>query len=1184
MGLHRLTAGAGYTYLLKHTAAGDCDRLGHEPLVAYYQASGNPPGRWMGSGLTGLDDGAADSRLTAGTVVVEEAMAHLFGAGRNPRTGAPLGRPYPMITPTAARIAAQVAALPAGMGQEARVAAVAAIHRVELGRAAPHAVAGFDLTFTPPKSVSTFWALADPPTQAAILAAHRDAVAQTLTFVEQRALFTRTGHGGCRQEPTRGLLAAGFDHWDSRAGDPNLHTHVVVANKVQGVDGGWRSVDSRALHHAVVAASETYDALLADALSRALPVRWSWTNRGPRRSPVLDLVGVEPALVSEFSSRTTQIDEAMTAQLAAFYSAHGRGPNRVEVVRLRAAVTRSTRPAKTVHSLRDLVAGWVARATGRTGRSAAELTAAVMGQGFVRPLRAGQVPDEVVEHLAGLVLEQVMVRRSTWTRWNVHSEAARATRGLTMATPTDRLALLDAVTDTVLARCVSVEAPSVLIASGRYARPDGTTVFDRVGEDQHTHLDVLAAEARLLTALHELDAPAAHESVSVVATTTGGRVRLADDQQAAAATVTGSGRRVDVLVGPAGAGKTTALLAVRTAWEQTWGRGSVIGLATSSTAAAQLAAALGVGCENTAKWIHESVGLAAASRAAILTQLAERAATTVGDPLRARTAATAINALTREQARWTLHPGQLVIVDEASLAPTRTLDILVEQARAAGAKVLLVGDDAQLGAVDAGGAFALLAERGTPARLTSLWRFAHRWEADATIALRLGDPRVLPLYDEHGRIHSGPAEAMLEDAYTAWTTDTEAGLTSVLIAPDAASVAALNGRAHRDRVSDGLVLPGGVTTDSGDQIGVGDRVVTRANDRRLRLPGGGWVRNGDLWDVTATHPNGALTLTPIPTRNAAGARAGGSVQVPSGYVAAHVEHGYASTTHRSQGLTADTAHVLAHAGMTRENLYVAMSRGRATNHVYVATDTVDPDCEATPTAHATTDPHEVLATILATPGAQTSATATIAARQDHAESLAHLDPIRRTLLADAAHARWTTRLTQAGLPEMVAGALLSAPDAGRLLVDLERLASLTPRPGPVVRGLLASLDEAVPPDELAGDLHRAASDWVARHTADPHDLHPIASSVGLDPDGLALLGQVDAAISARFTALTGHALQGPPPWLAGLGPEPTTPAGRTAWLDAVAATAARLDQTTVPTLRPATTPALADHPTVALTP
>jgi hypothetical protein len=251
MSMHKLSAGAGYQYLLRHTCSADVQRDPSTPLTAYYAASGYPPGQWMGSGLTGLGP-----TLAAGSVVTEEAMGALYGKGRDPVTGTPLGKAYPTYRTAAERIAARVATLPAGLAGPERAEAIGRIKQAEGERRTPVAVAGFDLTFTLPKSASVLWGLADPPTQQRIAAAHRVAVADTLTFVEERALFTRTGVHSCAQVATRGMIAAGFEHWDTRSADPNLHTHVVIANKVQGPDGRWRTVDSHALHHAVVAVSE----------------------------------------------------------------------------------------------------------------------------------------------------------------------------------------------------------------------------------------------------------------------------------------------------------------------------------------------------------------------------------------------------------------------------------------------------------------------------------------------------------------------------------------------------------------------------------------------------------------------------------------------------------------------------------------------------------------------------------------------------------------------------------------------------------------------------------------------------------------------------------------------------------------------------------------------------------------
>ena len=129
---------------------------------------------------------------------------------------------------------------------------------------------GYDLTFSPVKSVSTLWAVADPAVAAVIERAHQAAVKDALTFIEEHALFTRTGPQGIRQVNVRGLVAAAFTHRDSRAGDPDLHTHVAVANKVQTLDGRWLSIDGRVLFKANVAASETYNTALEQHLRDTL--------------------------------------------------------------------------------------------------------------------------------------------------------------------------------------------------------------------------------------------------------------------------------------------------------------------------------------------------------------------------------------------------------------------------------------------------------------------------------------------------------------------------------------------------------------------------------------------------------------------------------------------------------------------------------------------------------------------------------------------------------------------------------------------------------------------------------------------------------------------------------------------------------------------------------------------------
>ncbi len=164
--------------------------------------------------------------------------------------------------------------------------------------------------------------------------AHHSAVAEALAFLEQRVASTRVGHAGAQGMAVSGLVAAAFDHWDTRAGDPNLHTHLVIANKVQGVDGKWRSLDGRRLHKAAVAVSELYDDLVADRLAEVLPAGWSHRDRGRGRTPAFEVDGIDDGLLAEFSQRSTQVTARTRELAAAFRTEHGRCPSRVEQTRL----------------------------------------------------------------------------------------------------------------------------------------------------------------------------------------------------------------------------------------------------------------------------------------------------------------------------------------------------------------------------------------------------------------------------------------------------------------------------------------------------------------------------------------------------------------------------------------------------------------------------------------------------------------------------------------------------------------------------------------------------------------------------------------------------------------------------------------------------------------------------------
>ena len=359
-----MSAGDGFRYLLKTVVAGDGNRDLTTPLTRYYQEKGTPPGFWMGSGVHGVGLG----ELEAGGEVAESHLQLLLGLGCDPVTGEPLGKAWSKFKTAAQRIDARIRMLPDELRVAERAEAITDIEAEERVRDRRCAVAGFDYTFSVPKSVSTLWAVADGGTQAYIVQAHHSAVAEVIDLMERDVAMTRIGSdaggGSVAQVDVLGVIATAYDHYDSRSADPQLHTHVVVANKVQGAhDGKWRTLDGRPMHAAVVALSEHYNAILADHLTRDLGLGWEIRERGERRNPAFEIRGVPDVLMGEFSSRSRDIETAANVLIAEYVNKRGGRPSAKTILRLRAEATLTTRPEKTVHSLADLTVQWRDRAS-----------------------------------------------------------------------------------------------------------------------------------------------------------------------------------------------------------------------------------------------------------------------------------------------------------------------------------------------------------------------------------------------------------------------------------------------------------------------------------------------------------------------------------------------------------------------------------------------------------------------------------------------------------------------------------------------------------------------------------------------------------------------------------------------------------------------------------------------------
>ena len=814
---------------------------------------------------------------------------------------------------------------------------------------------------------------------------------------------------------------------------------------------------------------------------------------------------------------------------------------------------------KTHHSLAELTDGWRERAATFVGHDTAAWVATLAERNDLPALCTSDLADAILEDAAAAAVEKVAERRATFSRANVLAEVHRQLHGVRFTTPDERIAVAERTCDLAVARCLLISAPELHTTPGHLRRPDDTSRFRAKNNGVYTTTTLLEAEVRLLDAGRRVAGPAVTRAT--VAAITGANLPGRDhglslDQAFAVEQVATSGRSLDVLLGPAGTGKSTTMAGLRAVWEAEHGPGSVLGLAPSAAAAEVLAAELGIGTENTAKWCHEH--RQEAERVAKITQL-RQALVDPGTSLRHRsTLRSRVAQMQAEVEAWRLGAGQLVIVDEASLAGTFALDELVSAAGDVGAKVLLVGDGAQLSAVEAGGMFAALVHvrDGFVPALSDVRRFRNEWEKTASLELRVGSEDAIDAYQAHGRIEEGGREQMLDALYRAWKTDTEAGRVSLMIAGDLGTVNELNVRARADRIVAGTVAEHGVSVAGGATAGVGDRVVTRENDR-TRATGRRWVRNGDQWTVTAIDTDGSTTVTRL--------HGAGKLRLPAAYVAEHVELAYASTAHRSQGRTVDTAHTMVLATTSREVLYVSATRGRESNRLYVDTH-YDPDPETSHDAMAEpVTARHVLAGVLRREGADLAAHEMIRRDHDEAEGMERLSAEYLTLATIAQASRWDVLLARSGLTDDELAAVQASDARGPLLAAFRNaeargldIETALPR---LVAG--RSLADA---DDITSVLHHRVERWTnaaaGRRPARDNliaGLIPRARGVK-DPELATALAERVLAMQDRARTLAAQAVEAGRPWVTGLGNPPIGPTRRERWLREVSTVAAYRDR------------------------
>jgi conjugative relaxase-like TrwC/TraI family protein len=772
----------------------------------YLSGHGESPGRWYGAGAASL--GLEGEASVAGFQAMFE--------GRDPTTGELLGRQH--------------------------------------GR---NAVPAFDVVLRPTKSVSILYGLGDPATGRAVLRAHHAGLAEAVGYLDEH-LGARRGHSGHEHVSGQGVLAVGFDHRTSREGDPLLHTHLVVANRVQGSDGRWTALDGRDLYRHRLAADAIYRATYQRELVRTLGVEWTAADRHGNR----ELQGMPEEFIRGFSKRTSQIDAELDRL---------RTDGRERTPRLVKWTVQATRKPKQHETPDTLYGRWrqeaaerghdpdtlVRQVTSRTPNRDQDQTVseAVAGRLFDR--LAGS--DGLTEHASTFTHPDVMVALGA---------------GLAGA---DR-AELEALADRFLVeRAVSVVADRTL-EERRWSTPE-----------------LLAVEQRLVAAATgrtgEQTARVSHQAMreALAAHPTAGA-----DQQAMVRDLCQGGQGVAVMVGWAGTGKTFALGIARHAWQLDGCRllaSAPTGIATMSLQ--------GEGFEDVATCDR-----------------------LLGD---------------LERGQEQLDARTVLVVDEAGMVGSRKLTRLLEHAQEAQAKVVLVGDDRQLAAIDAGGGFRALRLRLGASELTENRRQQQAWEREALELVRSGlVEEAVAAYRAHDRVvaaDSKPAAtlALLQDWWAAWQqAEQDPAQEVVVLAARRTEVDRLNTACQELLAARGRLGPERLQVMD-RQLAVGDRVVCGHNAiAELGLA------NGTRGIVTALDPE-VRTLT----LRLDGAH-GRQVTLPRSYLDGRkqgernrrVDLAYATTGHRAQGLTRGRALVRLTGTEDVNWLYVQLSRARQDTRLY----------------------------------------------------------------------------------------------------------------------------------------------------------------------------------------------------------------------------------------------------------
>jgi conjugative relaxase-like TrwC/TraI family protein len=891
----------------------------------YTGAAGEPPGYWQGAGAGAL--GLADQ-------VDAAVMRALYHEDVGPDGQVLARRQRPGNYPAAAgslhkRIEAEVADEVAAAGGIITPEEIREI-RLRLRAQWRNRVPFYDYTFSAPKSVSVLWASlltasaearadgreADAEQLEAqaeqIRTALRRANGRMIALAEQRAAYVRTGHHSATSGQWRdasGFIVASFPQHTNREGDPQLHVHNAIANRAQRADGEddkWRALHGQPLFRMKLGFAAYGDRFLEQELQQ---LGWRTVRRADGNS--FEIAGISEEAADAYSDRAKELRDRFRELEAQYVRDHGHAPAKQARWALKQRAALETRNAKEHNPPapgRELAA-WARKAERRgAGKLSAlhEAAAAAAAEHGPRALPSDAERARAIR----VAVAEVQRQNAVWNRSQLTFELGRALPSLPPdadpETYLDELAIeaLSGRAEGVTVLQIA-PVPDVIDVSRLGFRKDGTSIYRPPDEalfctSEHLDHEQWLVDVAVLPVRQRVSPEAAAAALA--------GTDLDYSQREAALGLLTSARLINSLVAPAGTGKTHTMAAFARIWEEQHA-GRVIGLTASTNAARVMAdeaaqAGARMECFNIAQFLGK------------------------------------IKDSDETRGHVPVYPGDVLVVDEATQVSTEDALRIAQVARQCGAMVVGTFDPEQLGAVDAGGIFPLIAARHGSYRLTEVRRFRNAWEREASLKLRDGDIAALAEYAARGRIYHGPQDRVYDDAVTLWVTDYLQGKDTLLLAASNEEAAHL-ARLVRERLTELRKISGAneITLADGNQAGTGDLVRARLNTRIDA--DGQTLANRDTIRIDGWH-DGAFGRQARVSRRTGPGEWSRPFFVPAAYLEQNAELDYAGNVHVAQGRTVDTGHLVAGEGMTRDLLYTGATRGREKNTIHVPTGAPDP--------------------------------------------------------------------------------------------------------------------------------------------------------------------------------------------------------------------------------------------------